>query len=812
MKSLFGCKFPSLAAAEAEVHSAAKAAGYSLVVQTKKPNAAAPYRVVFRCCKGRKFASQSSPGTHVTKKRKTSTQMTDCPFRLAIRLQRGGGTTGGGDSWVVECVNRFNGSAHNHPPAEAAAFSRYRKEAIMKLKDDIITRWNTGTPPIRILSELQTHPNPDVQATTRHDLRNLLNRHREEQLAGRTPLRWLYSQLRSEDFIFEDLRDEKNHILCLFITPKSGISLLQQHPDVLLCDSTYKTNRFRMPLFNLCGTTANKKTFQIATAFLNGEAEPQFSWAISHFVTLLNTAKIDPPRIIITDRELALMNALRGNPLLDAVPHILCHRHVNMNVLAKCKQHFPKATRQGTTTIRNPAFRDFLTKWNSLINSNTETDFERTLAEFQCSGKFLQKAVDYAISTWITPWKEKLVRCYVDKLRHFGHSTTSVIESMHSTMKKFLWSSQGDLSTAFRALDLFWISQKSVLSTQRAIGGHKQLTTTHHIIYADVKHRIASHAITLMAEELKALDKEEAKGPADKCGNCRITTVFGLPCRHLLWRHRKDLEPLHPADLDRYWHWQRDLQGVDTRTPEQLDHPYDPHFMRGKGRLKGALGLEKSAAVKTSRRGPILAEQVKAWEKAEAATSRDLPVRESQPRAQPIKSADLTATNGTTAAAAAVEAILRGASQPQSMPPPSTAPAAINTSKESSTTLGLRRLEAGDSYEPGTELHRSYMRAFQRLEDVDDDVAEDAVSAVEVTTPRELSPHDDGGLASAFTQFSLWSDMDAPGKSLHPDCEDRLYRLALEIEAGGRDYVMDDEVNEEFECPDSGPSIEVLGG
>lgn len=29
-----------------------------------------------------------------------------------------------------------------------------------------------------------------------------------------------------------------------------------------------------MPLFNFYNITANKKTFQVATAFLNGEAEP----------------------------------------------------------------------------------------------------------------------------------------------------------------------------------------------------------------------------------------------------------------------------------------------------------------------------------------------------------------------------------------------------------------------------------------------------------------------------------------------------------------------------------------------------------
>ncbi|KAH7132866.1 hypothetical protein EDB81DRAFT_591817, partial [Dactylonectria macrodidyma] len=149
---------------------------------TKKPNSTNPRRAVYRCCKGRKYASQSAAGVHVTKKRKTSTQMTDCPYKIAARLV----TRPGSAVWVVEGVNGDKASEHNHPFSAPAAFSRYRKEAIMKLKDSIISRWNTGTQPMRILSELQTHSDPDVQATTRHDLRNLLNRHRCEQLAGRT--------------------------------------------------------------------------------------------------------------------------------------------------------------------------------------------------------------------------------------------------------------------------------------------------------------------------------------------------------------------------------------------------------------------------------------------------------------------------------------------------------------------------------------------------------------------------------------------------------------------------------------------------
>lgn len=230
---------------------------------------------------------------------------------------------------------------------------------------------------------------------------------------------------------------------------------------------------------------------------------------------------------------------------------------------------------------------------------------------------------------------------------------------------------------------------------------------------------------------------------------------------------------MKPADIDCYWYWQRDLQGTDTRTSERSDNPLDPYFRRGKGRPKGALGLEKSAGVRTSRRDPIFAEKVEAWEKAEATITRDLPVREGQPYPQPIKSADSTAAAATVQAA-----ILREASQLQSTPPPSTAPAAINTLKESNTSLGLRRLEAGDSYEPGTEPPRSYMRIFQRLEDVDDDAADDTATNAMVTTPRELSLVEDNRLAAAFSQFSQWSDADTPGETLHPDLEDRIYQLA----------------------------------
>ena len=75
-------------------------------------------------------------------------------------------------------------------------------------------------------------------------------------------------------------------------------------------DSTYKTNRFGMPLLNIGGVTDNDMTIQIAICFLNQETEPVYDWALSQLRHVLEKGGIEEPRTIITDREKALINAI----------------------------------------------------------------------------------------------------------------------------------------------------------------------------------------------------------------------------------------------------------------------------------------------------------------------------------------------------------------------------------------------------------------------------------------------------------------------------------------------------------------------
>jgi hypothetical protein len=59
---------------------------------------------------------------------------------------------------------------------------------------------------------------------------------------------------------------------------------------------------------------------------------------------------IKEPSSIVTDRELALIHCL--NTQFPESQYILCHWHVNMNVLAKTKRWFPGPIRDASSMIR----------------------------------------------------------------------------------------------------------------------------------------------------------------------------------------------------------------------------------------------------------------------------------------------------------------------------------------------------------------------------------------------------------------------------------------------------------------------------
>ncbi|MCI29376.1 protein FAR1-RELATED SEQUENCE 5-like, partial [Trifolium medium] len=100
-------------------------------------------------------------------------------------------------------------------------------------------------------------------------------------------------------------------------------------------DSTYKTNRYGMPLFEMVGVASTGKTFNVAFAFLSNEKEENFTWALQQCQGLMRSEGMGP-MVTLTDRDTALMNAV-ASVFPDASP-MVCRFHVLKNVSTKCKQ------------------------------------------------------------------------------------------------------------------------------------------------------------------------------------------------------------------------------------------------------------------------------------------------------------------------------------------------------------------------------------------------------------------------------------------------------------------------------------------
>lgn len=303
-----------------------------------------------------------------------------------------------------------------------------------------------------------------------------------------------------------------------------------------------------MPLMNIGGVTGNQQTLSLAICFLSAEKAEDYRWALNQLKELMGEHKISLPTCIITDRELALMNSLETT--FSSSAHILCQWHVSMNVLAKSRRFFPKATPSiDGPPQRHPSFEAFLREWDQLLKSTTEDEFLTRVRTFKTPGRFPSGAVEYATKTWL-PWKEKLVLYWVDQLPCFGIKTTSRLEGLHATMKRYIQVSTSDLAGVFVRLQLFWKNQ--TLRLRQTLGQERERrhTVASKHLFDKLYHDVHDTALVLIWEQFKMLSSNSNTSTTRRCTN-RFSASMGLPCSHQLHdlqlaNQDLTLEKVHP--------------------------------------------------------------------------------------------------------------------------------------------------------------------------------------------------------------------------------------------------------------------------
>ncbi|KAH1225692.1 hypothetical protein GmHk_11G032528 [Glycine max] len=137
---------------------------------------------------------------------------------------------------------------------------------------------------------------------------------------------WMYDSVMTEEVDMNDQNEDEvgvneEHVFAtcddVLYWPRS---FAYEIGFVAVIISSYKTNRYRLSLLDIVDVTPTGMTFSTAFAYLEGEH--------------LNNVNI-LPRVIVTDRDLALMNAVKI--VFPEATNLLCRFHIDKNVKAKCK-------------------------------------------------------------------------------------------------------------------------------------------------------------------------------------------------------------------------------------------------------------------------------------------------------------------------------------------------------------------------------------------------------------------------------------------------------------------------------------------
>lgn len=97
-------------------------------------------------------------------------------------------------------------------------------------------------------------------------------------LGGITSLQWLFDELQKNVFNpqYVTVAGTSTLIRLMYLYLKA-VELWKASPEMLLIDCTYKTNRFKMPLLNICGITGENRMIQLGLIFLSSEKESDYS-------------------------------------------------------------------------------------------------------------------------------------------------------------------------------------------------------------------------------------------------------------------------------------------------------------------------------------------------------------------------------------------------------------------------------------------------------------------------------------------------------------------------------------------------------
>ncbi|KAF4946565.1 hypothetical protein FGADI_11079 [Fusarium gaditjirri] len=419
---------------------------------------------------------------------------------------------------------------------------------------------------------------------------------KRELCEGQSTIHAFANQLDKEGFWNRMRLDSEDRITAVLFAHPESLAHLQASPDLLFLDCTYKTNKYGMPLLDMIGVDACQRSFCIAFAFLSGETEQDYLWALDRLRSLYGLCHIRLPSVILTDRDKACMNA--AEICFPSSISLLCLWHANKAVLRHCQPTFVRH-QQGSEAYQQGLadWNEIFNHWHSIMKSPDEKAFDQRVQEIE--RRYLPKYIEevgYIKANWLDPYKERLVRAWVDQHPHFGNVVTSRVEGIHGLLKSHLKKSTLDLFEAWRATKHALLNQLAELQSNQASQQMRIPIELSGSLYSAIRGWVSHEALRKVEEQRKLLLKEHLP----ICTGA-FSRSHGLPCAHTLKALQEQNQPLRLEHFHTHWHLNR--HGVHRLLLEPRHRPDRiaagsnmPSTIRGAFEATSTVGAGKTIA------------------------------------------------------------------------------------------------------------------------------------------------------------------------------------------------------------------------
>jgi len=203
-------------------------------------------------------------------------------------------------------------------------------------------------------------------------------------------------------------------------------------------------------MFEIVGVSTTDLTYSVGFGFVTHEKEENFVWVLQMMRKPL-TSKMNMPKVVVTDRDTTLMNAV-ANVLPESYA-MNCYFHVNFFFKARnildCR--YPLGKKNGKEVKHGDVVKKIMRAWEVIVESPTQELYENALVEFQDVCSDFPIFLTYAMAT-LDIVKRKIVRAWTNHVLHLGCRTTNRVESAHALVKKYLSNSVGDLGTCWEKI------------------------------------------------------------------------------------------------------------------------------------------------------------------------------------------------------------------------------------------------------------------------------------------------------------------------------------------------------------------------